>query len=272
MTRYSLARPSDLPGFRSLPGAVVLDARSAADYWTGHLEGALHIDAAVLTLARTDAASLGRFQAQLAWVLSTLGVTAQSPVLVYGAQNEVNVSRAAWALGYAGIEQIRLLDGGLAALPGAALSTAAPAVTPKAFELRPHTAWLATADEVLALSRAGGGVVVDARERDEFEGLKSNARRKGRVPGARHWDTRHELGAEGLFNPPAALSAPLDALGTKDQRLVAYCGGGGRAARSFIAWQLAGRENVAVYPASWAEWGNRDELPVSAGDEQAVPA
>ncbi|GAB3408180.1 rhodanese-like domain-containing protein [Massilia agilis] len=243
------------------PGTIILDARAATQYWAGHIPAARHIDPALLVLARTDRASIERFHTLLAWTLSSLGLTTCTPVLVTGAENEVNVARVAWALAYAGVEQVSVLDGGIKAWQGE-LSVDAPQVKPARFELRVQDAYLATADDVLAAS-GQGTLVLDAREWDDYAGKRSNARRAGRVPGARFWDTRQELDGLGRFASTTQVSQAAGALGAAGKTIV-YCGGGGRAARTFLALQLAGLAGTAVYPASWNEWGNVDAYPVDA--------
>ncbi|WP_454720807.1 MULTISPECIES: sulfurtransferase [Cupriavidus] len=250
-------------------GVAVIDSRPQADYWAGHIPHARHLDPALLALQRTDGPALARFHALLGWTLSALGITAETQVVVAGAQNEVNAARVAWALAYAGVARIALLDGGLKAWHGE-LDTAAPAVRATRFVPQPQAAYLATADAVLAAAQ-GGARVLDAREHDEYAGLRSNARRNGRVPGARFWDTRQELGADGRFAPRAQLAAALAEVAAPGERTLVYCAGGGRAARAFVALQLAGHADAAVYPASWNEWGNLDAYPVDA-TAPAAPA
>lgn len=266
MTQYTLVDGGSLS-----TSLLLLDTRFAADYWAGHLPGARHLDPALLVLQRTDRPSIERFHGQLAWILSTLGIGTESRVVVHGAANEVGVSRVAWALGYAGIAEVALLDGGLQALHAPGLTTEAPAIHPRAFHLQPAAGWLATADDVLALQR-DGGVVLDAREREEYVGLRSNARRHGRIPGAQHWDTARELDHRGRFRSAFEVAADAARLARPEQPVIAYCGGGGRAARTFVALRLAGHRHAAVYPASWNEWGNQDHLPVASGEPQALPA
>jgi len=243
---------------------VVLDARPVAEYWSGHIPGARHIEPSLFAITRSDAPALARLQAVLAWTLSALGISADSRVVVAGAQNEVNAARVAWALAYAGVGRISLLDGGVGAWTGE-LETVAPAVSATAYTVVPQSAYLATADEVLAATadKTSPDVrLIDARSREEFAGLRSNAGRTGRVPGARFWDTNLELAADGRFAAAAALAPAVKDLVAADERAIVYCGGGGRAARTFIALQLAGHTGAAVYPASWNEWGTSEQYPV----------
>lgn len=264
MTVFGLAKADEVLQQSQEQGAVVIDARGAKDYWAGHLPGARHVDPALLSLTRTDEGSLDRFNALLAWVSASLGISRASPVVVAGAQNEANAARVVWALAYAGIEHVSLLDGGIKAWRGE-LTTTAPAIAPTQFELRPNSAYLASAEDVVAASLAeSGSVVLDAREWDDYAGKRSNARRAGRVPRARFWDARQELADDGSFAGTAQLEQAAAQVTRPADRTIVYCGGGGRAARSFLALQLAGHRNVAVYPASWNEWGNVETFPVDA--------
>ncbi|OZI71786.1 sulfurtransferase [Bordetella genomosp. 12] len=261
MALFELAQPQWLAAHINEPGVVVIDTRPAAEYWAGHIPGARHLDPALFALTQTDAAALARLHAVLAWSLSAIGLSAADQVVVAGAGNEVNAARVAWALAYAGQEHIRLLDGGVAAWAGTR-EQAAPAVRASAYVVRPQAAYLATAQEVLEATRSGAARIVDARSQEEYAGQRSNAGRKGRVPGARFWDTAQELAADGRYAPAAQVARAAQAIAGADERAIVYCGGGGRAARTFVALQLAGHTATAVYPASWNEWGTAEHYPV----------
>lgn len=239
---------------------VLIDTRAQADYWAGHIAGARHLDPAILSITRTDASSIARLHAVLTWTLSALGVKPESRVVVLGAKNEPNASRVAWALAYAGVRSVSLLDGGQQAWQGATTAEA-PVITPVNFILTPRKDYIATAEDVLA-AHERGDIVIDAREWDEYAGKKSNARRNGRIPGAQFWDTQHELDPAGAFAAPAQLAEKIASVVPSGKRAIVYCGGGGRAARTFVALHRAGHADVAVYPASWNEWGNVSDYPV----------
>lgn len=261
MATFERATADALAGSLRQQDLVLIDTRPAAEYWSGHIPGARHLDPSLFSVLRTDAPALARLHGILAWVLSALGISADSRVVVAGSQNDTNAARAAWALAYAGVKHIVLLDGGIDAWTGARIKEA-PAITPTAFRLDLQPAYLASAAELLAATQGRGTRILDARSKEEYAGLRSNAGRAGRVPGARFWDTGHELEADGRYAAPGRIAPAIEeALGT-DERAIVYCGGGGRAARTFIALQLAGYADVAVYPASWNEWGTSDEYPV----------
>ncbi|MFC4274622.1 sulfurtransferase [Achromobacter aloeverae] len=271
MAIFELATPEWLAQHAGQRDLILIDTRPAADYWAGHIPGARHIEPSLFAIASTDASSLARLHAILGWSLSALGISRDSRVVVGGAQNEVNASRVAWALAYAGVERIALLDGGIEAWTGER-TTVAPAVTATAYTVVPQAGYLATADEVLAAvekqaeapSAQAGVRIIDARSREEYAGRRSNAGRTGRVPGARFWDAAVELGADGRFAAAGQLAAAAKDIVAAEERAVVYCGGGGRAARTFIALQLAGHTGAAVYPASWNEWGTSERYPVDA--------
>jgi thiosulfate/3-mercaptopyruvate sulfurtransferase len=90
-------------------------------------------------------------------------------------------------------------------------------------------------------------VVVDARVPSRYRGEPNPIDRVlGRIPGAHN----------------APWNEPLPAL--PEGELVAYCGSGVTACVVVHRLHLAGREGK-LYPGSWSEWEQRDELPRERG-------
>jgi thiosulfate/3-mercaptopyruvate sulfurtransferase len=50
-----------------------------------------------------------------------------------------------------------------------------------------------------------------------------------------------------------------------DRPVITTCGSGVTASLNAFALLLLGHSEVAVYDGSWAEWGDRDELPFETG-------
>ena len=244
-------------------GLVVLDARSPADYAREHIFHARWIDVGQLALASTAADALEQFSNKLAAVFSASGIAPQNQVVVYSKGSDAAAARVAWALRYAGHPLVAILDGGLDQALDLPRTSQASVFTTTRFVVRPIASLVTTASSILADLAAPQRTLLDLRDAADYAGEQSGARRRGHIPGAIHWDVRHELDDAGRLAAPAELAARLGAEGIRpEHEVVLYCGSGGRASRSLVAFQHAGYRNVSVYPPSWSEWGNRDDLPI----------
>lgn len=165
---------------------ATLDEASA--YLAGHLSGAVHLN--------TDDLEDGyptwklRPLGELHQVAGALGITPGTAVVVYS-DRTIAAARAWWVLMYAGVEDVRLMDGGFAAWNAAGFpgETGVQAPVPAVFTAKPREAFLATTQYLRARLDDGGAVVADARSHAEFAGEASGydyLDARGRIPGAIH--------------------------------------------------------------------------------------
>jgi thiosulfate/3-mercaptopyruvate sulfurtransferase len=240
--------------------AVILDARTEAQYSSAHLPNARHAEFVVPKFVIRDQTGLENFHNTLeAWVQS-IGLQTGITVVVYDSGIDSRAARTAWALEYAGFE-VSILNGGFQAwkASGQATSNETPQIKTSDFKLEPHPELLATADEVL--NRSSKTVVLDARDAEEFAGIKipAGATRGGHIPGAQHFEWTRVMNAQG-FKSDAELELSLTQI-PKDAEVIVHCQSGARSAVLFQALKSRGFK-VKNYLGSMNEWLNQTDLPV----------
>ncbi|MGH7917751.1 MAG: sulfurtransferase [Candidatus Binataceae bacterium] len=252
-----------LEAHRGEAGVVLIDTRSSADYWKGHLAGARHFDPFPFHHSDTSESGLREFRGQLQWIFSVLGIRNADTVVCYENDSGMRATRVAWMLEYMSHPSARMLDGGLKGIPEAKLVTAAPSLTPSDFQGQPRDELLAGHDQIVEGLSNPDVQLFDVRTDEEYFGERVRARHGGAIPGAIHRDWMANLDAQGAFKPAAQLRVEFEQLGLNPEReIVPYCQGGYRSANAYYALRLAGFARVRNYLGSWGEWGNRDDLPI----------
>ncbi|QJW99827.1 sulfurtransferase [Frigoriglobus tundricola] len=241
----------------------LLDVRAAAKYAAGHVPGAVRADTAPWSKAvLANTADAAFWKAELA----AIGVTPKKPTVVY-ADDARDAARTWWMLKYAGVPDVRILNGGWKAYTAAQLPTEKVETVAKAppHDWKPDTARLADKKHVLEQLKAGSACV-DARTTGEFTGEKALAKKGGHIPGATHLEWVELLDPKtDKFLPPADLVKLVkDRKIDLDKPAVTYCQGGGRAAVVAFGLELAGAKTVRNYYPSWGEWGNAADTPVES--------
>ncbi|PWD52430.1 sulfurtransferase [Serinibacter arcticus] len=254
---------------------VVLDVRWAlgqtdgsAVYVRGHLPGAVYVDLDA-ELASTPSPEEGRHPLPTAEDLQATarrwGIDDGSTVLVYDDTGGTSAARAWWLLRWAGVADVRIVDGGLRAWVGAGHHLEDGFVRPRpgAVVVRPGGLATVTADEVADYP----GVLLDARDHERFTGaVEPVDPRAGHVPGARSAPTRGNLTLDGWLLEPEDLVARFAGLEVRPGVDVAvYCGSGVTAAHQVAVLASIGVE-AALYPGSFSQWANDPEREVATGD------
>ena len=198
--------------------------------------------------------------------LRDCGIRAGQSVVVYDQQTSLSAARAWWVLRWAGLTDVRVLDGGLAAWQRAGLPvTDEPAVVEHGdVEVRPGSLPVVTVDGVPAA--AVDGVLLDVRAPERFRGeVEPIDPVAGHIPGAVNLPMGRLQQADGTFRSPEEILAIAAQVGVDGSRPVTTsCGSGVTAAQMVLALGEAGIDAVP-YIGSWSEWIADPERPIARG-------
>jgi thiosulfate/3-mercaptopyruvate sulfurtransferase len=294
---HPLVEASWLAEHLSDDDVCIVDARWRGDgtsrvlYRHGHIPGAIHLDW-YHDLSWTDARGVRNLllpPEPFAAVMEAAGIGDHTRVVAYAETDRSGAARLWWALRFYGHEQVAVLNGGWTRWvdEGLPVSSEAPRLSPKKFTPRPLPQLLATATEIMQALREKDTLVrlVDTRPAEQYKGqaiwtpngslfLPSGKHcialpdqrmmRGGHIPGAVH------LHATRCLNPADWTYLSLESIRSlaagaglePGQRVITYCGVGISASLGLFALYLAGYRNVALYDASWEEWGTDPTSPV----------
>jgi thiosulfate/3-mercaptopyruvate sulfurtransferase len=195
------------------------------------------------------------------------GLRQGQPVVIYDDNGGASAARAWWLLRWAGVDSVRILDGGLGAWSDGdrPLEHGIPAeLAPGDVNLSPGH--LPVLDIDAAADFPATGVLLDARAGERYRGETEPVDpRAGHIPGAVSAPTTENLGPDTHFLPDAALRDRFAALGADAGTPVGvYCGSGVTAAHEIAALAVLGID-AALYPGSWSAWSNHPARPVATG-------
>lgn len=244
-------------------------------YKAGHIPGAYYFDLASIESAPTWNICP---EDELLDFLLVQGITYDSLIVLYG-RNPMAVARAASVMMYAGVEDVRILDGGLDAWlkDGYAVETGERQPDPAedfGRSVPGHPEYIMDIDTVRALLADPQGALVNVRSWDEYIGKTSGydyIKAKGHIPGdvwGHSGSGPHEM--EDYRNPDNTMRSYHEIESnwqragiTPDKNIAFYCGSGWRASEAFFCAYLMGRQKIAVYDGGWLEWSQDETNPIA---------
>ena len=237
----------------------------------GHIPGAVFFDIDGVADPATDLPHMLPSAQAFAAAAGALGLRRQATVVVYDGQGIFSAPRVWWTLRTMGFAKVQVLDGGLPKwrAEGRAVENQVADPVPTALEPAFEPTLVRDLNSVDDLLARRAAQVIDARPGPRFRAEVPEPRaglRGGHMPGACNVPFGGVLQADGTMKSAAELRAVFEAEGIDlSAPIVTTCGSGISAAVLALALAQMGREDVAVYDGSWAEWGGRADTPVVTG-------
>jgi thiosulfate/3-mercaptopyruvate sulfurtransferase len=266
--------------------------RNPGDYEEGHIPGAVPLDTLLLESPETWNR---RTPGEVRRALEGLGITRGTTVVLYGrfsapdnadpfpgsSAGQLAAFRCAFIMLWAGVEDVRILNGGLQSWTDAGCEVVDTPVEPTRVDdfggdlpTRPGLAVdLEEAREILADPERN---LVSVRSWAEYIGEVSGynyIEKKGRIPGsvfgdcgtdAYHMENYRNL--DHTTREFGEVRSALERTGvTADKHNAFYCGTGWRGSEAFFNAWLLGWPRVSVFDGGWFEWSNDPSNPFETG-------
>jgi 3-mercaptopyruvate sulfurtransferase SseA len=282
------------PGFNGGRYAIChCHYRNRADYDIGHIPGAIALDTRDLESPDTWNR---RSPEELKQALMRIGISADTTVVVYGRflsprnsdphpgsqAGHLGSIRCAVLMMYAGVRDVRVLNGSIAAWGNEGYAIATEETPPEpvsefgvSVPSRPEI--FIDTPQAKELLQSDNGNLISVRSWDEFIGKVSGYHyifKKGRIPGAVFGNCGSDAYHMENYRNVDLTTREYHEIKTmwKESGITAkqfnafYCGTGWRASEAFLNAYLMGWRNIAVYDGGWYEWSNDPENPVAVGE------
>jgi thiosulfate/3-mercaptopyruvate sulfurtransferase len=271
------------------------------EYAEGHIPGALYLDTNWL---ENPVDWNRRTPAELEDAVRRLGITKDTTVVVYGRDTvghanekwpgrragQIAATRALLILRYAGVDDVRLLDGGYDWWVNTGREVETTLREPSPIEdfgatIPVNPDFIVDIDEAKQIiADKAGAALVSVRTWKEHIGRVSGYNYidpAGRIAGdvwgncgSDAYHMQHYRNVDNTMRAYPEISANWAEAGiTTDKWVAFYCGTGWRASETWLYAALQGWDRIAVYDGGWFEW-SKDPInnPIETGDPGAIPS
>lgn len=250
----------------------VIDIRKIEEFKEGHIPGAVNVFYGTWAVKQGGLDNELPADDDLADIVVSAGLDARSKAVVVGivdsTTDQVNMTRIAWTLAYAGVGNVAVLDGGYKKWQAEkrAVSMEPAKARPAAANLKQNGAL--KAPKALLLEKGRAATVVDVRLPEFYFGAAKIpiVDRAGRLQGAVNLPAAWIFTKEGMYKPTEELKAMAQGVLGADtaKPIIVYCDTGRLASGWwFVLAKVLGYSNVKLYDGSFQELAKDPATPVA---------
>lgn len=213
-------------------------------------------------------------------------ITSDKTIILYSSDASA-AFRVNWALKWARVKDVRVLNGGLQAWKDAGYETELNVNTPQeakdfGVNVPAHPEYdIARAKEMSEKAQKEGIKLVSIRSWDEYTGKTSGydyIDKKGEPKGAVYgFSGTDAANMDDYYDPDGTLRNPQEIYNlwkgqgiSETDKIAVYCGTGWRNSIPWFMTQLTGRANTYFYDGGWNDWQLEGSLPVDENKDKGA--
>lgn len=250
----------------------IFDLSDLRQYEAGHIPGAIHIwwqDAMALHSANygePDSITMGPGSDPVFGRLN-LHVPQDARIVLYDSNNSERASWLLWVMTINDFTDVHVLDGGLPAWIGVGGELTTDVEDNRDLDLVATPTWnedVQVRREALLESLDDPNVrIVDTRSAEQYADTVNGTIREGRIPGSTNIRNADVMRENGTFKSPEELRAVFETHGiSSENQVVVYSLFTVHSGNVWLAFNVAGYDNVSIYMEGFVSWAYKEELPL----------
>lgn len=252
----------------------IIDVREQEKFDKGHIPQAINIPLKRFMRQKGDVHGFVIAPTLFKELMQQSGVSNDDVVVLYSDWSFLSSMRVYWIFDFYGHTTKKVLDGGFWSWIEAGFDTSLepPVYQPSNFVVEINPEIITTKFRAFMASQSDRYVIVDGRNKKDYDGLTSLTSRRGHIPNAINlpWvdlvkNRDEEDGYEVLevattLEDLSVLKEKL-ALIPRDKKIILYCNGGLESSVLYFALKEIGVSS-SLYDGSWYEWSSDQKMPI----------
>ena len=244
--------------------SIILDVRNRNAYLKSHIEGAVNLPVSK-TFTIGERNDLIAPLSELISKFGRLGISVNSPVVLYDDGSFIDAARVFWILEMIGHNNVAILNSGFNTWRENRFPVSSTPTIPSTTDFVPAVSpsRLATYLQVKMLINKEYQVIIDSRPENEFSGFESKTGRFGHIPSPINIPFDENIDDSRLKLKSIEQLMELYKNIDIKKNVTVYCNKGKQAALSYFVLRILGYK-VSAYDGSWFEWGELENFPTES--------